>query len=816
MSNYIREFESLGLENVAIVGGKNASLGELIRCLTKEGINVPTGFAITTAAFDALMAQNDVREKLRQILAGVDARNTEDLSRRAGEARSLIRQNGLPRDLMQQITRAYESLEFSCGKGVGVAVRSSATAEDLPDASFAGQQESFLNVIGEVALLDACLNCFASLFTDRAISYRADRGFDQLSVKLSIGVQAMVRSDLATAGVMFTLDPESGFRNAILITSAYGLGENVVAGKVDPDEFLVFKPTLATHESPIIRRKIGAKQMRMIYSGHGTRTTRNIDVPPEQRERLSLTDAEVKLLAQWGAIIEKHYSARYGKPTSMDIEWAKDGADGRLYIVQARPETVHSVEDPNVLNTARLLEKSKLLLSGRSIGEKIGSGVSRVITSPSELKYFKEGDVLVADMTDPDWEPVMKKAAAIITNRGGRTCHAAIVSRELGVPCVVGTGTATEVLASPRPVTVSCAEGANGSVYEGILPVAIERTKLNELPWTRTKILVNVANPEHAFKLSSLPVDGVGLARLEFIIANEIKVHPLALTRFEEVTDASIREAIAELTRNFISKEEYFIAKLAEGVAMIAAAFFPKEVIVRLSDFKTNEYANLLGGSFFEPVEDNPMIGFRGASRYYDPKYCDGFALECKALAKVRNDMGLTNIKVMIPFCRTVHEAQLVLAEMAKNGLVHGQNGLEVYVMCELPSNVLSIKKFAEIFDGFSIGSNDLTQLVLGLDRDSEIVARLFDERDESVKTAIRIAIEGAHQANRKIGICGQAPSDYPDFMTFLVENSIDSVSLNEDAVLKTLILVAETERRLNVVADRGQLKVGESTLVGT
>ncbi len=797
MAKYVRNYESVGMADVALVGGKNASLGEMIQGLAGKGVKVPDGFIITADAYSELIATGDTEQELKALLDKVDARNTDDLSQRGQQARSLIKKAGIPAAVEKEICKAYQALEKLYGKNVDVAVRSSATAEDLPDASFAGQQESFLNIRGEVALLEACLNCFASLFTDRAISYRIDKGFDHTVLRLSIGIQKMVRSDLAVSGVMFTLDPESGFRNAVLITSSYGLGENIVAGRVDPDEFLVFKTTLNTHPTPIIRTKIGAKQLRMVYAGHGSRTTKNTEVAPEERERLSLTDDEVLSLARWACTIEQYYSFRYGHATAMDIEWAKDGTTGQLYIVQARPETIHGAEPTRVLHNSHILEHGPVLVTGRSIGERVGSGKPRVILSASDLGCFRDGEVLVADMTDPDWEPIMKKASAIVTNRGGRTCHAAIVSRELGVPCVVGTERATELLANVDAITVSCADGTTGYVYEGILKVEEEEIRLDEIPWTRTRILVNAANPEHAFSLASLPVEGVGLAREEFIIVNEVKIHPLALTRFDSITDDATREAINKLTYGFKQKEEYFVSKLAEGIAMIAAAFFPREVIVRLSDFKTNEYANLLGGKCFEPTESNPMIGFRGASRYYDDRYKDGFALECQALARVRQDMGLNNIKVMIPFCRTVAEGQLVLNEMSKNGLVHGHNGLEVYIMCELPSNVFCIDRFAELFDGFSIGSNDLTQLVLGLDRDSEIVAHLFDERNEAVQQAISMAIAGAHKAGKKIGICGQAPSDYPEMVRFLLEQGIDSISLNEDAVLKTLLLVAELEKEI-------------------
>lgn len=803
MARFIKSFEQVGIGDIALVGGKNASLGEMTRQLQKKGIRVPGGFAITADAYVHLLKNGGIFEQLQKALDGLDTGDTELLSVRANQARSIIKQAGLPEDLRSEIVDAYRQLEKHYGQNCDVAVRSSATAEDLPDASFAGQQESFLNVRGETALLEACLNCFASLFTDRAISYRVDKGFKHMDVYLSIGVQKMVRSDLSASGVIFTLDPESGFRNVVLVTSAYGLGENVVAGRVDPDEFLVFKPTLKTHQKAIIRHKVGAKQFRMIYSGHGSRTTKNIEPPAEEREKLSITDEEVLELANWACLIEEHYSSLHGKATAMDIEWAKDGLDGKMYIVQARPETVHSIDTGNVLKTYRLKSQGKRVLSGRAIGEKIGAGKARVICSLNQLSEFKEGDVLVADMTDPDWEPIMKKASGIVTNRGGRTCHAAIVSREIGVPCVVGCGNATELLKTGNEITVCCAEGANGFVYEGILPFEELSLAMDKVPETKTKIMVNVGNPEHAFSLSSLPVAGVGLAREEFIIANDLKVHPLALTRFDELNDQAAKEQIARMTKHWPNKEDYFVEKLAEGVAMIAAAFYPRDVIVRLSDFKTNEYANLLGGKQFEAVEDNPMIGFRGASRYYNERYRDGFALECRALKKAREEMGLSNIKIMVPFCRTIGEGKAVLAELSANGLRQKENGLEIYIMCELPSNVLSVDAFAELFDGFSIGSNDLTQLILGVDRDSEIVAAEFDERDPAVISAISRAITGARKAGRKIGICGQAPSDYPEFVRFLIEQGIDSISLNEDAVFKTIANVFAVEHSADGSADK-------------
>lgn len=691
-------------------------------------------------------------------------------------------------------------MELEYGKNVDVAVRSSATAEDLPDASFAGQQESFLNVRGLRNLLDACLNCFASLFTDRAVAYRIDKDFDHMSVRLSVGVQKMVRSDLASSGVMFTLDPESGFRDVVLVTSTWGLGENIVAGKVDPDEFLVFKHTLQKFPAPLIHRKIGAKQQRLVYTSHGTRTTTNIAVTPEMQSVQSVSDAEVIELARWACVIEQHYSKRSAANIAMDIEWAKDGESGLLYIVQARPETVHSLNKSNQIEQCFLLEHKTPLVTGRPIGEKVGCGPVRVIKGVHELNTFTAGEVLVADMTDPDWEPVMKKASAIV-NRGGRTCHAAIVSRELGVPCVVGTGRATEQLKDGQSVTVSCCEGASGHVYDGILPFERKIINLDTIPQTRTEITVNVGNPEHAFAVSALPTRGVGLAREEFIIVNEVKIHPMALCRLETLPEP-LRSEVKNLVRNYQHPQDFFVEKLSEGIGTIAAAFYPRPVIVRLSDFKTNEYSHLLGGEFFEKQEDNPMIGFRGASRYLHPSYQEAFAMECKALLRVRKEMGLTNVKLMVPFCRTPQEGQAVIEAMKGHGLVQHEDGLEVYVMCEIPSNVILIDEFAEVFDGFSIGSNDLTQLVLGVDRDSDILSGLFDERNPAVLKAISEAIAGAKRAGRKIGICGQAPSDYPEVVRFLIERGIDSISLNEDAIVKTLLMVRQGEENF---ANQGQ-----------
>lgn len=793
---FIRPFEEVRLSDVSLVGGKNASLGELISELANEGIAVPSGFVITADAYSRVLAEHGVRDKLDVLLKNVNKDDIEQLSALGQQARTLIKKAGIPEDLREEICAAYRRMEARYGADVDVAVRSSATAEDLPDASFAGQQESFLNVRGELALLEACSNCFASLFTNRAISYRVDKGFDQLSIRLSIGVQKMVRSDLATAGVIFTLDPESGFRNAILVTGAYGLGENLVAGRLDPDEYLVFKPTLKTHPRPIIRKKMGAKQLRMIYSAHGSRTTKNVTVSPEDRQRYCLSDEDVLYLARAALKIEEHYRQLSGNDSAMDIEWAKDGQDGLIYIVQARPETVHSQKEANRISTYALEEAGSVLLTGRAIGQRIGSGRTRIISSVQELDSFQEGEVLVTDMTDPDWEPVMKRAGAIITNSGGRTCHAAIISRELGVPCIVGTSNATTSLKNGTPVTVFCGDGAEGIVYDGILHYKVTEIQLDLVAQTKTRVMVNLGNPELAFTIGMLPIDGVGLARQEFIIANEVKVHPLALTRYEQLTDRKVQAEVDKLTQDYAKREDYFVDKLAQGVSMIAAAFYPRPVIVRLSDFKTNEYANLLGGKQFEPEEENPMIGFRGACRYYSERYRDGFELECRALLKSRAEMGLTNIKIMVPFCRTRQEGELVLAEMARNGLARGEDGLEVYAMCELPSNVFCMNDFAEIFDGFSIGSNDLTQLILGLDRDSSIVAPLFDERNPAVLQAISLAIQGAHRHGKTIGICGQAPSDYPEFIEFLLAEGIDSISLNADVALQTKAAVAAQEKQ--------------------
>ncbi len=784
MSAFIRWFTDLGLDDLPQVGGKNASMGELHRALASEGIRVPGGFAITADAYRLLLREGGLETRIRTELAGLDTHNVEDLRQRGARLRQALLDTPLPDALAAEILAAYARLrraDVPCP----VAVRSSATAEDLPNASFAGQQESFLNVTGDAAVLDACRRCFASLFKDRALSYRVDQGFDHLKVALSIGIQPMIRADLACSGVLFTLDTESGFRDVILLNAAYGLGENIVQGTVNPDEYCIFKPTLLTGHRPILQKRLGAKETKLVFDPDPGHPVRNVPVDADDRARFALTDDEVLQLARWACRIEQHYSHQKGAPTPMDIEWAKDGPDGELYILQARPETVQSRRNPSVIETHTLKERGPILVTGRSVGGKIAQGPVRVIREPAQLGAFRPGEVLVTDRTDPDWEPIMKVAAAIVTNRGGRTCHAAIVSRELGLPAIVGTGTGTEVLRDGQLVTVSCAEGDTGFVYEGRLPFETHVTEVGSLPRPRTKVMMNVGNPREAFALSFLPNDGVGLAREEFIISTFIKVHPLALLAYPKVPD-DVKAQIDALTAGYTDKPRYFVEKLASGAATLAAAFYPKDVILRLSDFKTNEYANLIGGRPYEPEEENPMIGFRGASRYYHVRYRDGFALECQAVRLVREQMGLTNLKVMVPFCRTVEEGRRVLAEMERHGLRRGVRGLEVYVMCEIPSNVILADAFADIFDGFSIGSNDLTQLILGVDRDSEIVAPIFDERNPAVKTMIAQVIATCRRRGRKIGICGQAPSDYPEFAQFLVDQGIDSLSLNPDTVLRT------------------------------
>ncbi|NJM19636.1 MAG: phosphoenolpyruvate synthase [Richelia sp. SM1_7_0] len=798
--------DEVGISDISKVGGKNASLGEMIQQLQSKGVKVPTGFATTADAYRHFISSAGLETKLREIFADLDVEDIGNLRERGRKARVLMLQTSFPEELQQAIAQAYENLCSEYGTDTDVAVRSSATAEDLPDASFAGQQETYLNVHGLPGVLQSCHKCFASIFTDRAISYRQIKGFDHFDVALSVGVQKMVRSDLSTSGVMFSIDTETGFKDAALITAAYGLGENVVQGAVNPDEYLVFKPTLKQGYRPILEKRLGSKEIKMVYEMGGTKLTKNIPVPVSDRHLFALSDEEILQLAPQACLIEEHYSQVRGTYTPMDIEWAKDGITNELFIVQARPETVQSQKVNNVLRTYHFVKgnnSSSLpplppspipLLTGRSVGSAIGQGKAKVILDVNNLNLFEEGDVLITNRTDPDWEPIMKRAAAIVTNSGGRTCHSAIIARELGIPAVVGCGNATTTLTTGEDITISCAEGETGKVYRGLLPYEVEEIHLEKLPHISTKIMMNVGNPEEAFGLSAIPNDGVGLARMEFIIANHINAHPLALIHFHELEDKFEKAKIFELTRNYDDKTDFFVDKLARGIGTIAAAFYPKPVIVRLSDFKSNEYSNLLGGKQFEPHEENPMLGWRGASRYYDPKYREGFALECRAMKRVRDEMGLTNVILMVPFCRTPEEGGRVLAEMAKNGLVKGENGLEVYVMCELPSNVQLADEFCEVFDGFSIGSNDLTQLTLGLDRDSELVAHLFDERNEAVKRMIAKAITTVKKHGRKIGICGQAPSDYPEFARFLVEQGIDSMSLNPDSVLKTLLEIASMD----------------------
>ncbi len=800
---FVLWFEELGIEDIPLVGGKNASLGEMYRNLTPRGVKIPGGFAVTAHGYRHLLQASGAMERIRAIMDGLDTHDMDNLMERGSRIRSLIRGLEFPADLQQAIVEAYRKLEELYGPNTDVAVRSSATAEDLPDASFAGQQETYLNIRGAEELIEACHRCFASLFTNRAISYRQDKGFDHFSIALSIGVQKMVRSDLSASGVMFSIDTETGFKDAVFLTGAWGLGENVVQGAVNPDEWYIFKPTLKQGFKPIIMKRVGGKAIKMIYTTDAKVPTKNVAVPEEDRRRLVLNDEEVVSLARMACVIEEYYSLIRGQFTPMDIEWAKDGQTGELFIVQARPETVHSLKDQATLKKYILLEKGDVLAQGQSVGELIGQGPVQVIKSAQMIHTFRRGEVLVTDMTDPDWEPIMKIASAIVTNRGGRTCHAAIVSRELGIPCIVGTGNATTRLTQGEEVTVDCSEGSVGAVYRGLLPFEIQETDLGALPKPRTKIMMNLASPEQAFEKSFIPNEGVGLAREEFIINSYIKIHPLALLNYESLPDDILRRAIADMTSGYDDKARYFVDKLAEGVGMIAAAFYPKQVIVRLSDFKSNEYANLVGGKLFEPEEENPMIGWRGASRYYSVDYKEAFGLECRAMKKIRDEMGLTNVEIMIPFPRTVTEAKKVIETMAEFGLRQGENGLKIIGMCEIPSNVIMAEEFLEVFDGFSIGTNDLTQLILGVDRDSALVAHVYDERDPAVKKFVRQVIEVAVRQGKYIGICGQAPSDYPEFAQFVVECGIQSMSLNPDTVIKTTLLVADLEKRLEMESDQ-------------
>ncbi|MBI4145822.1 phosphoenolpyruvate synthase [Candidatus Woesearchaeota archaeon] len=794
---FVLWFNEVGIEDVGIVGGKNASLGEMYQNLSKRGVKVPNGFAVTAHAYQYLLEKSGALPALKAALRGVNVRNVGQLAEAGRKARDVILHCEFPPDLRVAITEAYHRLckEYRM-KDSDVAVRSSATAEDLPEASFAGQQETFLNVRGVHELLDSCRRCFASLFTNRAIAYRAEKGFDHFKVYLSIGVQKMVRSDLSCSGVMFTLDTETGFPNVVFVTGSYGLGENVVQGAVNPDEFFVFKPTLRQGFTPIIDKRLGEKATKIIYAEEGSKTIKKVDTPIEEREKFCLSDAEVLTLAEWGMDIEDYYTKKRGVWMPMDIEWAKDGRSHELFIVQARPESVHSRRDRTVLEEYRLLQKGKVLAVGKSVGNKIAQGPAHVIKDVRNIKDFQKGQVLVTEMTDPDWVPIMRIASAIVTNRGGRTSHAAIVSREIGIPCIVGTNDVTEKVKSGQKITVSCAEGEHGVVYEGFLKFKVDRVDIKHIPRPRTKVMMNIGNPDEAFELSSLPNDGVGLAREEFIVNEYIKIHPMALVHFDLVKDAETRKEIERLTVGYKDKRDFFVDKLAQGVATIAAAFYPRDVILRFSDFKTNEYVNLIGGKYFEPKEENPMIGWRGASRYYKPGYKEGFALECKAIKRVRDDFGLTNLKVMIPVCRTPEEGRKVLQVMKDSGLPQGKNGLQVYVMCEIPSNVVLADEFCKIFDGFSIGSNDLTQMTLGVDRDSELCADIFDERNEAVKRMIQHVITVAKEHKRKIGICGDAPSTYPEFAEFLVDCGIDSISLSPDALVRTTLVIANHEKK--------------------
>lgn len=785
-ASLILDFATLRMKDVASVGGKNASIGEMISQLGSAGVRVPGGFATTARAYREFLAQGGLDRRVAGRLRGLDVADVAALAKAGAEIRGWIMAQDFPQRLKQDIADAYRRLADGAGADASFAVRSSATAEDLPDASFAGQQETLLNVRGLDNLYPAVKHVYASLYNDRAISYRVHKGFTHDEVALSTGIQRMVRCDLGASGVMFTLDTESGFDQVVLITSAYGLGETVVQGKINPDEFYVYKRALREGKRAILRRGLGSKAVKMVYADarQAESSVKTVDVPERDRRRFSISDAEVEELARYAMIIEDHY----GRP--MDIEWGRDGLDGRLYILQARPETVKAAEKLDTLRRYRLKQRSEVLATGRAIGQKIGSGAVRVISKAAEMSRVREGDVLVTDMTDPDWEPVMKRAAAIVTNRGGRTCHAAIIARELGIPAVVGCGDATQVLKDGRPVTVSCAEGDTGFVYRGVLETEVIDLSLSSMPKSPVKITMNVGNPELAFEFQRLPNEGVGLARLEFIIARMIGVHPKAVLAYPDLP-ADVRVAVEEHSVGYADPVTFYVDKLAEGVATLGAAFWPKPVIVRLSDFKSNEYSSLAGGARYEPREENPMLGFRGAGRYVDPSFRDCFKLECRALKTVRDEMGLTNVEIMVPFVRTVDEAKRVLALLAENGLKRGENGLRIIMMCEIPSNAILADRFLEHFDGFSIGSNDMTQLTLGLDRDSSIIAAQFDERDPAVKQMLHLAIQACRRAGKYVGICGQGPSDHPDLARWLVDEGIESLSLNPDTVVETWLYLA-------------------------
>jgi pyruvate,water dikinase len=801
---WVRPFSEVGIDDVPLVGGKNASLGEMTRELGSLGVRVPEGYAVTADAYQYFLRANDLEGPIGEAMARLERGDVECLRRTSRSVQNSVIGAEFPEDLETEILRGYGELSALYGEDfTDVAVRSSATAEDLPTASFAGQQESFLNVHGDAQLLDAVKRCFASLFTPRAISYREDMGFDHSQVALSVGVQKMVRSDLASSGVIFTLDTESGFPDVVFVTSTWGLGENIVQGRVVPDGFYVHKPTLGRGFAPLIRKRLGTKEFKLVYDATGHRLVENVPTTEEDRQTFSASDEDVLQLARWAVAIEDHYSERRGMRTFMDVEWAKDGLTGELFIVQARPETVHGGGRAPTLRMHRLKERGKVLAEGLAVGNAVATGPARVLGDPSEIETFRQGEVLVTEITDPDWEPIMKAASAIVTERGGRTSHAAIVARELGIAAVVGAQGATGAVKTGEPVTVSCCEGEVGRVYEGVLDHEVTEVDPKTVGRPKTKIMMNVANPERAFDLAQIPNDGVGLARMEFVFAGWVGVHPLALTRYDSLPP-KVKLEVSRLTHGYEDKGEFFVDRISQGVGTLAAAFWPRPVILRFSDFKTNEYAHLLGGDHFEPHEENPMLGWRGSSRYYHPEYKEGFMLELQAVKRVRETFGLKNLKVMLPFCRTPEEGKRVLEVMREGGLARGEDGLEVYVMAEIPSNVVLAEEFAAIFDGFSIGSNDLTQLVLGVDRDSERVAPLFDERDEAVKKMCAALIGEAHRAGRKVGICGQAPSDYPEFATFLVERGIDSVSLSPDAVVPTTLRILETERAFGSASSDG------------
>jgi pyruvate,water dikinase len=793
MAAHIIKYEDIGINDLALVGGKNASLGEMYNNLTSKGVLVPNGFATTSAAFWEFLRENKIQTSLEDVLTKLDRAQYSNLQTIGKQARDIILAGELSSSFISKITKAYKDL--CAGELCAIAARSSATAEDLPNASFAGQHDTFLNVNGEKQLVEAIKKCFASLFTNRAIKYREDKGFLHLNIAISVGVQLMVRSDKGCSGVGFTIEPESGFDNVIVLSGVWGLGENIVQGTVNPDEFYVFKPTLNQNKNPIIQKKLGDKKLTMIYSdAPGDLGIKNITTLELKQQQYVLSDKEIITLAKWAKIIEEHYN----KP--MDIEWAKDGISNELFITQARPETVHSTRNKSIYTAYKLLENGETLCQGNAIGTKIGTGVARLLKSPRDIKKLDSNTIIVTDTITPDWDPLLKQVKGIITNKGGRTSHAAIVSRELGVPAIVGCGNATQVIKDHSEISISCAQGRIGYVYQGKCKFEAEEIDFStiKLPVTEAKMIL--ADPENAFQLSFYPNNGVGLLRMEFMITHIVKVHPMALINFNNLNDKKAKKEIAKITRTYRNKEDYFIDKLSQGIATIAAAFYPKEVILRLSDFKTNEYANLIGGVQFEPKEENPMLGFRGASRYYSPLYKEGFALECKAIKRAREEMGFTNIKVMVPFCRTLEEGEKVIAIMGKNGLKRGENGLEIYVMVEIPSNVLLAEKFAELFDGFSIGSNDLTQLTLGVDRDSELMGDLFNENNEAVKQLIERAIKSARKTNTKIGLCGQAPSDFLEFSTFLIKAGIDSISFNPDAIIKGIANMNTSEKEINLV----------------